>query len=211
MSQVKIGKIWGGAQKTWGTNSWPSCFFFLFFPLNETYFDKSQLAGKLQKTENLRRSRPRLPDTREDFTVEASISLEKSLPLPHTTFQGQSIKNLQIFLEIHVKPCSLPTKPWPGSVLESGSVVQIELGSYIHVPFLASYFSNMPPKITILAARDYAQVLIGMSPFLWRSIKLLTFKIGWAFARDPVSCVTCMIMWGQQIHKEGINVSISPF
>ena len=62
---------------------------FFFFPLNETYFDKSQLAEKLQKTENLRRSRPRLPDTREDFTVEASISLEKSLPLPHTTFQGQ--------------------------------------------------------------------------------------------------------------------------
>jgi len=27
-----------------------------FFPLSETYFDKSQPAGKLQKTENLRRS-----------------------------------------------------------------------------------------------------------------------------------------------------------
>lgn len=135
-------------QKTWGTNRWPS-FFFLWVKPTLTSLS---LQGSSRRQKISEEARPGLPDTQEDFTVEAGVSLEKSLPLHILHFRDKSIKSPQIFIEIQVKPRLLPTKPWPGSVLESG--LQTELGSYIHVPFLASYFSNMPPKITILAARD---------------------------------------------------------
>lgn len=103
------------------------------------------LQGSSRRQKISEEARPGLPDTQEDFTVEAGVPLEKSLPLHILHFGDKLIKSPQIFLEIQVKPRSLPTKPWPGSVLESG--LQTELGSYIHVPFLAGYFSNMLPKL----------------------------------------------------------------